>query len=242
MDKLGSLHAHEERVRRRSLEAIAASDDLRDHMDLVEACMGMIFACAHGWEHRTENEETLQLLGIRIFNSAATALKLGLSGYYQAAYHHVRDILETGYLVDFLSMEPARIAVWRNAGTKERVRSFGAYEVRKALDRRDGKGGARRTRAYELLSEMSSHVTGPGFLLLAPGGQRQIGAFFDEVQLRGWVEELTSRLLETAEVYSAFFSRLTGSLEPERARFLDRAAAWSERYAVGGERDRTAQA
>lgn len=242
MNKLGSLHAHEERVRRQSLAAVAGSSDLSDHMGLVEACMDVVFACAHGWEHRTEDEETVQLLGVRIFNSAATTLKLGLSGYYQAAYHHVRDILETGYLVDFLSMEPAKIAVWRTAGTKERVRSFGAFEVRKALGKRDARGSARRTRAYELLSEMSSHVTGPGFLLLTPGGQRQVGAFFDEVQLRGWIEELTSRFLETSEVYSAFFSRLTGAMGPERARFLDCAAAWSERYAIGGDRERPALA
>src|SRR3981189_3260146 len=45
---------------------------------------------------------TMQFLGIRLFNAAAVSLKLALSGYYQKAFVHVRDILETYFLVDYL--------------------------------------------------------------------------------------------------------------------------------------------
>ena len=39
----------------------------------------------------------MQLLGIRLFNAAASGMKLALSGYYQTAFQQARDIMETGF-------------------------------------------------------------------------------------------------------------------------------------------------
>jgi hypothetical protein len=37
--------------------------------------------------HGSEDELTLQYLGIRLFNAGAASAKLALSGYYQKAFH-----------------------------------------------------------------------------------------------------------------------------------------------------------
>lgn len=234
MSKLLSLHVHEESIRRQANDLIAAEPDLADHIALVEACMDVIYACGAEPPHRDDDDLTLQLLGIRLFNNAAASVKLGFAGYYQAATHHIRDLLETGYLIDYFSMKPQKIGIWRRATTKARVRDFSPYEIRRTLDRRDEDQTDAETRAeaYELLSEMSSHVTDRGFRLIARNGTGEIGAFFDPVQLRGWLEELTKRLYEVARVYSRIMAARLGGLDFALDRFSKEAEGWRTRYAI----------
>jgi hypothetical protein len=40
---------------------------------------------------------------------------LALSGYYQEAFDQVRDVLETGFIVDYLTTHPEKIAEWKAA-------------------------------------------------------------------------------------------------------------------------------
>jgi hypothetical protein len=68
-----------------------------------------------------DDELTLQLLGIRLFNAAGAALKLALSGYYQKGFDARRDILETGFLVDYLTTFPEKIAEWKAANKRTRI-------------------------------------------------------------------------------------------------------------------------
>jgi hypothetical protein len=68
--------------------------------------MNAIYAFTHDHAHGSENELTLQYLGIRLFNAAGASLKLALSGYYQKAFDQVRDVIETYFLVDYLVEVP----------------------------------------------------------------------------------------------------------------------------------------
>jgi len=85
-DNLHSLHQHEEEVRTKSLDGINARADLRDHLRIISEAMNVIYAFSHDYEHQSDDEMTLQLLGIRLFNAACSALKLALSGYHQKAF------------------------------------------------------------------------------------------------------------------------------------------------------------
>ena len=80
--------------------------------------MNAIYAFTHDHVHGSEDELTLQYLGIRMFNAGGASIKLALSGYYQKAFHHVRDVLETSFLVDYLSTYPEKIDKWRRADKK----------------------------------------------------------------------------------------------------------------------------
>jgi hypothetical protein len=82
-DNLTSLHKHEEELRVRSLAAIKGNAALSDHWHLVAEAMNVIYAFTHDHAHGSENELTLQYLGIRLFNAAGASIKLALSGYYQ---------------------------------------------------------------------------------------------------------------------------------------------------------------
>src|SRR3546814_7557641 len=87
-------------------------------------------------EEPDTDQLTLGNLGIRCFNSLAACLKLALSGYYQAATLHIRDLLEVAFLLDHFSTNPALVTEWRTLPERDRERKFSALAIRQALDRK----------------------------------------------------------------------------------------------------------
>jgi hypothetical protein len=185
VDNLTSLHQHEERLRARSLAAIQTNAALSDHWNLVAEAMNAIYAFTHDHDHGSENELTLQYLGIRLFNAAGASIKLALSGYYQKAFGQIRDVIETYFLVGYLSTYPEKIDEWKRADKKTRISHFGPAFIRNALDKRDGHTSGERTRIYHLISEAASHASYIGISLTTtgPGNMAQVGPFFDEDKL-----------------------------------------------------------
>src|SRR2546423_240343 len=100
-ENLATLHKHEEQLRADSLRLIEQHQNLSDHLEMIHGSMAIIYALAHDHANTTEDELIIQYLGLRLFNSAASSLKLCLGGYYQFAFALVRDIFETVALVDY---------------------------------------------------------------------------------------------------------------------------------------------
>src|SRR4051812_38397319 len=69
-DNFTSLHRQEEELRARSLAAIGDDPARADHWRLVAEAMNLIYAFTHDHAHGSENELTLQYLGVRLFNAA----------------------------------------------------------------------------------------------------------------------------------------------------------------------------
>ena len=210
---LHSLHRHEEEQRTKSLEVIEADATLSEHWSLVSEAMNVIYAYAHDHPHQSDNELTLQLLGIRLFNAAGASVKLALSGYYQKAFDQVRDLLETYFLVDYLTTFPEKIVEWKMADKKPRIAHFGPGIVRTALDRRDGYTSGQRKAIYDLISENASHAS-----------------YFDPVKLKMWLEELAKRLGHGAIILLSDFEGKDLVLDLTRARYLEAFNAWSRKY------------
>src|SRR3990170_984696 len=112
-ENLSSLHRHEEEIRTDSLKLVDNNPDLRDHLSMIHGAMAIIYALAHDHANATDDELTVQYLGLRLFNSAVSSLKLGLSGYYQSAFGLVRDVFETVALLDYMQTHPDKIAIWK---------------------------------------------------------------------------------------------------------------------------------
>jgi hypothetical protein len=199
-DNLTSLHRLEEELRAKSVTAIDADPALSEHWTFVAEAMNAIYAFTHDHDHGSEDELTLQYLGIRLFNAAGASVKLALSGYYQKAFHQVRDILETSFLVDYLSTYPEKIAEWRGADKKKRITQFGPGVIRNALDKRDGYTSGERKRIYDLISEAASHASYAGLSLIKTGSDNmaQVGPFFDQKKLTVWLHEMALRLSPAA--------------------------------------------
>jgi len=76
-ENLSSLHIHEEEIRTTSLKLIDNNPDLREHLSMIHGAMAIIYAMAHDHANATDDELTVQYLGLRLFNSAASSIKLG---------------------------------------------------------------------------------------------------------------------------------------------------------------------
>ncbi len=232
IDNLLSLHKREEELRAQSLAAIAADPDLSDHWNLVAEAMNLMYAFTYDYRHGSENELTLQYLGIRLFNAAAASIKLALSGYYQKAFHQVRDLIETYFLVDYLRSFPERIEEWKKADKKTRIAQFGPGVIRKALDERDGYTSGERKKIYDLISEAASHASYPGISLTTTGANNSahVGPFFDQTKLAGWLGEIAMRLSHAAVVLASAPEGRDLNLLMARAHYLEVANSWWSKY------------
>jgi len=100
-DNLVSLYDHEEGLRATSLEAIKADATLSDHWNLVTEAMNAIYAFTHDHVHKSEDELTLQYLGIRLFNAAGASV-IG-------RYRFARLVPTVGYAGGRIFMAKARL-------------------------------------------------------------------------------------------------------------------------------------
>lgn len=231
-DNLTSLHKHEEELRARSLAAIEAEASLSDHWNLVAEAMNAIYAFTHDHAHESENELTLQYLGIRLFNAAGASVKLALSGYYQKAFDQVRDVIETYFLVDYLSTHPEKIDEWKRADKKKRISHFGPGVIRNALDKRDGYTSGQRKKIYDFISELASHASYSGISLTTtgPANMAQVGPFFDEKKLATWLQEIAMRLSHAAVILASNPEGSDLKLLMTRKHYLDVVNKWWSKY------------
>jgi len=188
------------------------------------------------YDHQSlsEDELTVQLLGLRLLNSTGASVKLALSGYYQSAVAQDRDLLETGFLLDYLRTSPHQISVWRRSTKKQRRDRFGPGPIREALDKRDKFKAKKRQESYERLCEYATHPTYRGFKLIAPDGMGNVGPFFDQKFLRAWLEETAKLVVHDVVVLSGHFAAVEPEVDLTQGLFLRAASAWGKRY-LGGD-------
>ncbi|GIK98426.1 MAG: hypothetical protein BroJett029_26350 [Alphaproteobacteria bacterium] len=239
-EKFTRLHEGEEFFRAKSIEAIRKSEDLLAHAALIERAMDLIDYFCRQHVAQNEDELTIQLLGIRLFNGSASALKLLLSGYYQTSALQQRDLLETIFLLDYFSTDKTRIARWRESDERARQKDFAPIVVRKALDERDGFTERRREKAYKLLCELAGHPTYAGFRMLAPqkGGDAHCGPFFEFTAFKAVYEELTKHSVQAGNAFIRFFTASTVAAYQTKISFIESQGEWAERF-YGRPFDRT---
>ena len=229
-NNLRMLHRGEEELRTKTLVFVRQSQDLVDHLDLMERTMDILDMLRQHHD-KSDDGKTIAQLGMRCFNSFAAAWKLTASGYYQAAVAALRDLIETSELVDYFHGAPEQIDVWGKADPKQQYREFGPSVIRKALDDRAGLGKSRREEIYKKFCTLGSHPTLNGFAMLRPDGMDAvIGPFLDMKLLRPVLEE-TGQL--AARVGFVFNLHLDTTIDPCNQiahRFLAGAMEYSGKY------------
>ena len=199
------LHAIEERCRAEALALIARDADLQKQLVLVERAMDALIVTARR-PTDSENEETVQLLALRLLSDCSAALKLLLGGYAQASAMALRDIMETGYLVAYLAEDPSRIPLWRKADGRSLETDFAPAVIRKALDKPNGFRDGQRAARHAVLCKMAIHPTFESFRLLTPDGQRcHGGPFTDRRIFTGLIREMALIVCAVAPAVIAFF-------------------------------------
>jgi hypothetical protein len=237
---LERMRQEEDSIRASALLHINADVALKDRIALVHDSLDAVFTYTHDHKNLDDDELVLQRLGIRLFNSGACALSLLPSGYYQNSALQLRDLLETGFLIDYFRTEPAKIKVWQNSNDQERQKLFGPKVIREALDRRDEFSEGNRAKAYKVLSNYSAHPTHAGFKLFSPNWMSKITPFFDGTYTKAMVEKLVKHFAGAAEVYVKSFPRIAPELDLVRRQYFEDLGRWCSIYMINGLPSQTA--
>lgn len=227
---LENLHKHEEEYRTRSILEINADSKLKDHLEIVYSSLNILFDITISYKNQTDDELTIQYLGIRLFNSIVSSLKLLFAGYYQSSVIFLRDILEVGFLLDFFSIDQSKISDWKKSNKEQRLKKYGPSVIRKALDNRDGFKEKKRNQKYQMMCEHAAHATFPGFKLVAPNKLVKIGPFFDPNYLKFLIEEFAMDVPLFTFIYLGHFRKLPSSFLKIQADFLGKLNTWSQKY------------
>jgi hypothetical protein len=234
LENLHSLHVYEEELRTKSLTTIKTDEVLSDHLNIISEAMNLIYAFSYDYKHHDDDELTYQLFGVRLFNAAGASIKLALSGYYQKAFDHIRDVLETYFLVDYLTTHSGKLDEWKSADKKARMKLFGPGVIRDALDKRDGFTGRERTKIYSLISEYASHASYPGFMLVTnERNLGEVGPFYDRKKLEAWLQELAKRLSHAAVILAHDQRGADRVLLATRSHYLSTVNLWVAKYLHG---------
>lgn len=230
-DNFKRLHEGEEFVRARSLEAVERADDLALHLATAEKAADLIHYFVHRDEHRDDDELTIRLLGIRMFNCLNATLKLLLSGYYQASTLQQRDMIETFFLLDYFLTDRSLIARWRLADDKALRSEFAPVSVRKALDARDAFEGQKRAALYKLFSSLAGHPHPRGFQLIRlPNGLHHCGPFFEDTPFRATLSELGKGAVQAGQIFSQFFGAVSKADYQMKLVFLEIQQRWMKHF------------
>jgi hypothetical protein len=226
-----SLHKAEETIRAQGIEAIEASETFRMHAEIIEHTMSTLWYFIREHQSSSDDVRTIQLFGVRLFNAAASAWKLHLSGYYQTSLLQQRDMLESIFLLDYFRTDQSLIAEWRNSTDKIRREKFGPAVVRKALDKRDGFTTGKRGDAYKMFCELGSHPTYLGFHMLThePGSDIHTGPFFDPKSFKSGLEELARLLANGCAIFINLFPQKSSDFAA-RLHFFETQGQWAARF------------
>ncbi len=158
--------------------ALAVQDEsIADHRAMVNVNLVLLSKLFEVRAAKTIDENTIMLLGARVFNSSAAALHLTLSGYYQTAFMLLRDLIEVTNLLDYFLTNQHSIAQWGKASDRQRRKLFSPKAIRDALNARDKMTRDVRNEYYSMLSEVAVHATFQGIRLLVQKDKIIVGPF-----------------------------------------------------------------
>jgi hypothetical protein len=177
-----------------AVEKLSEVEHLQDHVAMISVYMtGVKFAQESGV--KSDRHTALCGLFMRSFEMLSIGLRSCLGGSYHASAMAARDLLETGFLLDFLLDQEGEPERWLKASIAD-LRNPGKYSPRKVrdyLDRRDGLIERKRKQHFDLLSTLGAHPTPFGFNLRRDGhGNINLGPFKQSKLIQECVEELAT--------------------------------------------------
>jgi hypothetical protein len=118
-------------------------------------------------------------LGCRALTDTLAAFRLLFGGYYLQALTLQRDVLESSFLLQLFNEHPDKIAAWRTADVRERMRSFSIGEIAKKLAARSVWN---RYETYKEYCELAAHPTPVGRVLTYRHdfARPAVGPFYEE--------------------------------------------------------------
>lgn len=217
VENLLRLQQHEDRIRQESLQLLLRDPKTAEILELIELALDLMIRTA-SVDQATDDGRTASAIVARIFNTTAGCLREAMNGYYQTSFALMRDLVEVGTLLDYFTVQPEKIARWREVSNAERLQEFKPSDLRKVLDERDGYKDGKRRADYQAFSEHAAHLTYPALRMLqTPEGHSRLGPFLNEAHLRECIYELGRRVALCSTIVPSLLDKTVADDDVEGA-------------------------
>lgn len=176
-----------------SKKAILSNEWRRKCFSLIEWGITLLHLCIVDWENDNESDHVKQMLGLRLLNSSLSSVSLIMQGYPQAALSIIRDMIETGNLLEYFRLLPEEVLVWAKSNNDERRNKYSAQKIRNKIKNKHNIENNNLSIAYWTLCDIAVHPTPAGFNMLLDTDSPMAGPQFVEHRLDAWLREMILR-------------------------------------------------
>lgn len=184
-------------------------------------CVRLIEDVVHGRNWNDERATFLVVdLGVRIINDCGAAGQLALSGFWSAAGHQLRDLVECHQLIEYFRHRPSDAKEWFESDGRERYKKFGFGKVfdRLVLERGPAKFDLKQS--FDFYSNAGSHPSTAGLAWqMTDVGQKLIGPVPHPDRFRLFVGDLWAHATRATLDFIATIDTLNPDSEPVRDQF-----------------------
>ncbi len=181
------------------------------------------------------DRNTIQLIATRLAFNSASALTLALNHYYLASMMIIRDIMETGFLLDYFSHNPDALSDWATCSDEDRKEKYKASVIYKKLAGLEKTHNNARKFIYSEYSKLFTHITPVSGFFIDKEGKRLIDQSFRENHLKFCIWELSLWTSFSSMVYlDNLFPKSTRSPNSQ----IDKLTSSMKEYLFEVERDK----
>lgn len=96
-------------------------------------------------------------LGVRIINDCGAASQLALAGFWSAAAHQMRDLVECHQLIEYFRYHPSQAQPWFDCAGKERHEKYAFGKIFNELEKVRGPAAFDLKQSFQFYSNAGSH-------------------------------------------------------------------------------------
>ena len=194
-------------------------------------CVRLIEDVVHGGRWNDERATVAVVdLGVRIINNRGAAGQLALAGFWSAAAHQVRDLVECHQLIEYFRHRPSDARLWFESDGKEGYKNFGFGRVFDRLSKDRGAAPYDLKQSFQFYSNAGSHPSTAGLAWqMTDVGQKLIGPVPHPDRFRLFVGDLWAHATRATLDFVDTMDALNPDHEPIRDQFR-----FSHAVVVGG--------
>ncbi|TGQ41173.1 hypothetical protein [Mesorhizobium sp. M00.F.Ca.ET.216.01.1.1] len=157
---------------------------------------------------------------MRIINDCGAAGHLALSGFWSAASHQVRDLVECHQLIEYFRHRPSDAQEWFESDGKERYKKYGFGKVFDNLAKDRGAAKFDLKQSFDFFSNAGSHPSTAGLAWqMTDVGQKLIGPVPHPDRFRLFVGDLWAHATRATLQFVDTMDALNRDHEPIRDQF-----------------------
>ncbi|RWN35830.1 MAG: hypothetical protein EOS21_10835 [Mesorhizobium sp.] len=169
-------------------------------------------------------------LAVRMINDCGAAGQLALAGFWSAAGHQVRDLVECHQLIEYFRYQPSRAQPWLDCVGKERHDKFNFGLVGRELEKLRGPAKFDLKQSFGFYSNAGSHPSTGGLAWqMTDVGQKLIGPVPHPDRFRLFIGDLWAHATRATLDFVDTMDALNPDHEPIRDQFR-----FSHAVVVGG--------